>query len=79
MLTTQKNLLKPLLKGGVCVCVCMSHLADLVKGVLSISSSVFEVVMSWECPVNVSGDGTILRGLLAVKPRRGHKGKGQHV
>lgn len=44
--------------------VCASHLADLVEGVLSISSSVFEVVVSWECPVNVPGDGTVLRGLL---------------
>lgn len=49
------------------VCVCVSHLADLVEGVLSISSSVFEVVMSWKCPVNVPGDGTVLRGLLTTR------------
>lgn len=48
-------------------CVCVSHLADLVEGVLSISSSVFEVVMSWKCPVNVPGDGTVLRGLLTMR------------
>lgn len=47
--------------------VCVSHLADLVEGVLSISSSVFEVVMSWECPVDVPGDGTVLRGLLRMR------------
>ena len=55
----------------------VSHLADLVEGVLSISSSVFEVVMSWECPVNVSGDGTVLRGLLTMRQKRGNRGKGQ--
>lgn len=48
---------------------CVSHLADLVQGVLSISSSVFEVVMSWECPVDVPGDGTVLRGLLTVRQK----------
>lgn len=58
-------------------CVCVSHLADLIEGVLSISSSVFEVVMSWECPVNVPGDGTVLWGLLTVRQRRGNRQKGQ--
>lgn len=42
----------------------MTHLADLVEGVLSISSSVFEVVVSRKCPVDVPGDGAVLRGLL---------------
>lgn len=41
-----------------------SHLADLVEGVLSVSASVFEVVVSWKGPVDVPGDGAVLRGLL---------------
>ncbi len=49
--------------------MCAPHLADLIQGVLSISSSVFEVVMSWECPVNVPGDGTVLRGLLTRRQK----------
>lgn len=42
----------------------MSHLADLVEGVLPVSSSVLEVVMSRKRPVDVPGDGAVLRGLL---------------
>lgn len=42
----------------------MSHLADLVEGVLPVTSSVFEVVMSRKRPVDVPGDGAVLRGLL---------------
>lgn len=57
--------------------MCVSHLADLIQWVLSISSSVFEVVMSWKCPVNVPGDGAVLRGLLAERYRRGERQKGQ--
>lgn len=41
------------------------HLADLVERVLPVSASVFEVVMSWEGPVDVPRDGAVLRGLLA--------------
>lgn len=40
------------------------HLADLVEGVLPISSGVFEVVMSRERPVDVPGDCTVLGRLL---------------
>lgn len=47
------------------------HLADLVEGVLSVSSRVFEVVMSWERPVDVPGDGAVLRGLLTTDRQRG--------
>lgn len=43
----------------------ISHLADLVKGVLPVSASVLEVVVSWERPVDVPGDGAVLRGLLS--------------
>lgn len=71
VVTSQINSFKQLLR------VCVSHLADLIEGVLSISSSVFEVVMSWECPVNVPGDGTVLRRLLKVRRRRGNRQKGQ--
>ncbi len=53
----------------------MSHLADLIEGILSITSSVFEVVMSWECPVNVPSDGTVLRGLLTKRQRETRKSR----
>lgn len=49
-----------------CCALCVSHLADLVEGVLSVSSRVFEVVVSWERPVDVPGDGAVLRGLLTT-------------
>lgn len=42
----------------------MSHLADLVERVLPVTSSVLEVVMSRKRPVDVPGDGAVLRGLL---------------
>lgn len=42
-----------------------SHLADLVEGVLPVSASVFEVVVGWERPVDVPGDGAVLRRLLS--------------
>jgi len=61
--------------------VLKTHLADLVKRVLAISSSVFEVVMSWERPVNVPGDRTVLRRLLEGREARGENSyvkKGRH-
>lgn len=39
----------------------VSHLADLVEGVLPVASSVFKVVVGWESPVDVPGDGAVLR------------------
>lgn len=43
----------------------LSHLADLVEGVLPVSASVFEVVVGWERPVDVPRDGAVLRRLLS--------------
>ena len=57
------------------MCLLVSHLADLVERVLSIPSSVFKVVMSWECPIDVSGDGTVLGGLLTGRKRRINRDK----
>lgn len=58
----------------------VSHLADLIQGVLSVSSSVFEVVVSRECPVDVPGDGAVLRRLLTnERERERGRGKGQGV
>lgn len=41
-----------------------AHLTDLIERVLPITACVFEVVVCRECTVNVTSDGTVLRGFL---------------